>query len=194
VIAVNWFAGVLECGMDTSYCAKSTSKNTIYAGRLEDTSGKEGVPYRNAEFLVNFESRRGEPPVAFHTDSAGRFCVLWADEVITPSPYRPDGGPLFVPGPEGPGGLRRTRDAHPVGVPPHCEEGSQEIPWNRAVGLEDRWQYWLMMALPLLAMAAGAAAIFARRSRFSPRWLAVGTAALGADVIAFFVLRGSGGG
>ena len=182
----NWFEGKFACSMDTSYCARSHSKDTIYSGTLEDRVPPGTGIYRDAEFLVDFYSRDDEPDVAFHTDTDGRFCIVWVHETIVPGASRPDGTGLFERGAEA-YGLRS-----PVAAPSHiskdCEEGAGNVPWNRANDLKEQWQYRLMMMLPLLAIAAGAVALLGRGWRYPGLWLLVGTALLAVDTASMIML------
>jgi hypothetical protein len=187
-------SGALLCSGENSNCADSTAKDTVYEGILMRTPklGATPVPYRDGEFLASFGSREHLPPVAFHTDAAGRYCILWADGdgpfFMNPSV---GGGVLqdseiFRRGNAVPKNLPREAD---LGVPPGCEEGSAGIPWYRAEGVQDRWQYWLLILLPCLAIVAGLLTFLSRSLRMGSYALGIGAGFLVAYFFALFVLR-----
>jgi hypothetical protein len=191
-ILVTVLSGALLCSGDTANCADSTAKDTVYEGVLMETPklGATPVPYRDGEFLASFLSREHLPPVAFHTDAAGRYCILWADG---DSPFfNPSAGghalqdsEVFRSGIDVPKNLPREAA---LGVPPGCEEGSAGIPWYRAEGAQGRWQYWLLILLPSLAIVAGLLTLLSRSLRMGSYALGIGAGFLVAFIFAVFVL------
>ena len=123
---------------DTSYCAESRAKNGLYRGVLTDRRDRTVT---SAPFTVAFESRRDERDVAgFSTDAQGRYCIVWAEERITPLAHV-DGSQPRIEAPWRP--LNGAR-------PPHgCQAGDGGIPWNRADDLGSSVQF---LALPAIAI------------------------------------------
>lgn len=184
---LHFVATQLTCAWDTSYCAASVEKNGVYEGTLT----LDGHPYRSAEFEVAFTSRRGLPPVAFRTDARGRYCIRWASEAVVPFASTP-GGESLAGQMEGTAtvGLEGWRDLEGREPPPGCEEGDAGIPWNRARDATSTWQYWLLIVLPLAAIACLALSLLARRSRYARPLLASGVLLLASDLVAGIVLWG----
>jgi hypothetical protein len=142
VVAFHWLAGSLACALDTSYCAFSHEKDGVYAGILRDADGHK-LP--NREFSVAFESRRDMGRVGgFSTDRDARYCIVWANERITPFASAGGGPSIAIRD-----SWRRTRDsARPAG----CQSGDEGIPWNRADDRLDRPQFRVPVALGAAGM------------------------------------------
>jgi hypothetical protein len=144
VLLFHWAAGAFACGWDTSYCAQSRDKDGLYRGVLVD---RQGRTVTNTPFTVGFESRRNAEPGevgGFSTDSAGRFCILWAQERITPS-ISLDGAPE--------GSIQGWEPLNGSDPPLGCQAGDEGIPWNRADDLKTSPQF---MSVPALAVPAAA--------------------------------------
>ena len=117
VVFFHWALGGLACGWDTSYCATSQAKDTAYQGTLE--SEADGV-LADTAFTVDFESRLDAPRVGgFTTDETGAYCVMWAQEVVSPRAYV---GDTFV---------ARLEVADEDLEPSECQTSDASIPWNR---------------------------------------------------------------
>lgn len=177
------FAG-LGCFGDTSTCAQSVEKTGVIEGTLLTQNGDL---YRSSEFEVEFASRENRSPVTFHTDAEGRYCIHWASERSYPSAAAPTGEPL-VGNEDGDPELLSWRELNGADPPPGCEEGDAGVPWNRADDAESTWQYWLLIALPLAAIAALAAALIGRRTPYALRLFASGGLLFAANLIVFVVL------
>ncbi len=139
VLFVHWAASAFACGWDTSYCANSRDKNGLYTGVLVDRQGRR---LTETSFSVLFESRRDADPRdvdGFSTDARGRYCIVWAQESVTPF-ARVDGYETSIDVPWEP---LNGDDA-----PPGCQAGDNGIPWNRADDLKTSAQF---IALPALA-------------------------------------------
>jgi hypothetical protein len=175
----------LTCAWDTSYCAASVDKNGVYEGTL--LFGNR--PYRSSEFEVAFTSRRDRPKVSFRTDERGHFCVRWASESIVPYASTPDGESLTSRD-DGSvvNGLSGWRDLEGREPPPGCEAGDAGIPWNRAEDATSTWQYWLLIVLPLAAIACLVLSLVAPRSRYARPLVGSGALLLVTDLIAGLVL------
>jgi len=129
VVFFHWAFGGLACGWDTSYCAQSQEKDTAYTGTLE--SEDDGVLASTA-FTVAFESRLDAPRVGgFSTDETGAYCVLWAQEAVSPQAYV---GDVFV------ARLEIPEDAADV-EPSECQTSDASIPWNRTDELRDTTEF-----------------------------------------------------
>jgi hypothetical protein len=132
VLLVHWAAAGLACGWDTSNCATSHDKNGLYQGVLDE---RRGEPFTNTPFTVAFESRRHAHPrevAGFSTDAEGRYCIVWAQERITPFAHVAD---LTRP-------IRGARQPlNGTDPPPGCQTGDQAIPWNRADDLRRSLQF-----------------------------------------------------
>lgn len=140
VLLFHWAAGGFACGMDTSYCAQSRDKNGVYRGVFVDGQGRT---LTDTAFSVAFESRRGARPrdvSGFSTDAHGRYCIIWAQERITPSAHV-GGSEWSIRDPWQP-----LNGASP---PPGCQAGDQGIPWNRADDLTTSAQF---LAVPAVAV------------------------------------------
>src|SRR4051794_34096168 len=118
VVAVHWGTASLGCAFDTSNCAYTHEKNGVYEGVLRH----RGRALENRRFSVAFESRSGEDDVAgFRTDADGRYCIVWADERITP--FASTAGAADI-------ALRGWRETSDPG--PRCQTADEGIPWNRS--------------------------------------------------------------
>lgn len=174
-------AAGFSCAWDTSECAHSTSKEGVYEGTIRT---KEGDLYSSQEFDVEFGSRGDE--LRFQTDANGRYCIHWADERVT-YVRTPAGEPLAA-NKLGFSGLGRWRDLNGGDPPPGCQESDAGVPWNQADNAESTWQNWLLIILPLAAIAALLAAILARWTPYAARLFAAGGALLAANLVAFVAL------
>ncbi len=147
VLLAHLAAGQLSCGQDTSNCATTSEKNTVFEGRL---------PVANAPFQVVFEG--GGLVGGFRTDPLGHYCILWG----------PDGaaGDVVVNGRES-GILGSGTPVH--GVPPTgCRSGDASIPWDRADDLRTSWQFISVVVLALATVSVLGAGLFGRRRAASP--------------------------
>jgi hypothetical protein len=93
VVALAWCAvllvyhvggAALACTTDNSDCARSRNKNGVYRGTLV---GPGGRAYTSTRFSVAFHSRQSSDPryvEGFSTDASGRYCIMWAEERVTP--------------------------------------------------------------------------------------------------------------
>jgi hypothetical protein len=177
VLFFHWVAGALACGWDTSYCAQSRDKNGVYRGVLVDRHARTVT---GTAFSVAFESRRSARPrdvSGFSTDAQGRFCIVWAQESITPF-LHVDGSVTSIRDPWQP-----LNGANP---PPGCQAGDQGIPWNRADDLTSSAQFLAVpavagpgMVLLLVALVLGGAPT-ARRPRTAGLALTVASTLLAA--------------
>jgi len=145
VVFFHWALGGLACGWDTSYCATSQEKTTAYAGVLE--SEADGV-LADADFTVDFESRLDAPRVGgFSTDDTGAYCVLWAQEAVSPRAYV---GDTFV---------ARLEVSEESREPSECQTTDASIPWNRTDELRDTTEFRLPFipgAIAILLLLVGA--------------------------------------
>ncbi|MDQ2631156.1 MAG: hypothetical protein M3Y75_09330 [Actinomycetota bacterium] len=150
------------CVWDTSTCAESSEKNGVYEGFLRTGSGE---PYSSSVFTVGFGSREGDEEVPFRTDEDGHYCIRWAEE-----DYATVRGPNSesISTPEGGNSLTSWRDLNGRDPPPDCQESFVGIPWYAAEDAETTWQYWLLVVLPLAAIAVLLAALIGRRSSYGP--------------------------
>jgi hypothetical protein len=133
VVALHWGAASLACAFDTSDCAYGHEKNGVYEGVLRD----RGRTLDNRRFSVSFESRSGESPVAgFRTDGEGRYCIVWAQERITPFANTTGAGSIAL------------RDWRETSEPPAaCQTSDEAIPWHRADDRMSRPQFLVPVAL-----------------------------------------------
>jgi hypothetical protein len=171
------------CAWDTSTCAESSKKNGFYEGFLQTASGE---PYRSSVFTVGFGSRVGDDEVPFRTDEDGRYCIRWAQEDFA-TVNSPTGE--VINNQEGDNSLGPWRDLNGLGPPPGCQESDEGVPWNAAEDAESTWQYRLLIALPLAAIAALVSALIGRRSGYGLPLLTAGGLLLGIDVLAWFFLH-----
>jgi hypothetical protein len=190
VLATLYVDGI-TCSSETSFCASSTDKDSVYSGRLALSPDDDGALYRDQEFLVSFKSRQGEEPVAFRTDHEGRFCIRWAHESYYPNARTPDGRPLFVFGRPAPplSELGLTSAPTPIvqrSLP--CEEGDGGVPWYRAEDLTGSWQYKLLLAIPIAAFLVGALALLTRRREVSGWLYATGYGLLLIDILVWLAV------
>jgi hypothetical protein len=147
VVAVHWGATSLACAFDTSNCAYSHEKDGVYEGVLS----ARGRPLDRRRFSVAFESRSGKPPVAgFRTDRDGRYCIVWAQERVTPFASTAGAGSIA---------LRDWRQTSEP--PPRCQTADEGIPWNRSDDRMSRPQFIVPVvlaaaaAVPLLILLIG---------------------------------------
>jgi hypothetical protein len=188
VAALAAFAHVFSvgfaCAWDTSTCAESSEKNGVYEGFLRTADGE---PYRSSVFTVEFGSREGDDEVPFQTDENGRYCIRWAEEDFA-TVNSPTGEAIHTQ--EGDDYLGSWRDLNGLDPPSGCQESYEGIPWYAAEDAESTWQYWLLIVLPLAAIAALVSALIGRRSRYGLPLLSAGGLLLGMDVLAWLVLGG----
>jgi hypothetical protein len=156
VLLFHFAAGAFQCGLDTSNCAVSASKNGIYQGVLID---EEYRTWADTSFSVAFASRRSSRPVGgFATDAHGEYCIVWAHERITPRAHVEDGGPsIQVDAP-----WRPLNGADP---PPGCDAGDEGIPWNRGDDLQNTPQFF---SVPVVIVPAAALLLLALLIRRTP--------------------------
>jgi hypothetical protein len=99
-------------------------------------------------FAVAFESRRSAHPrhvSGFSTDARGRYCIVWAEERVTPIAVLAGRSEVGIDVPwKALNGSRR---------PPGCQAGDHGIPWNRADDLKSTRQFVAVPAFALPAMA-----------------------------------------
>jgi hypothetical protein len=163
--------GQLICSGDTSACALSRNKDTVYAGRLVDERGR---PLPNTRFAVDFPSRKGEPPVdGLRTDATGRYCVLWAFErgsayARIRMPGQPTQFVRFSP-----------RESTVPGTPAGCVTPDAGIPWNRSDDVTSTWQYRSPQVVAIVAALLLAGGLVLGRIRFAlPGCVLAGLASL----------------
>jgi hypothetical protein len=163
---------VVACGLENTYCATSQLKNGYYAGEVRDPVS--GQPVANRRLPIWFESRR-DYRATINTDASAHYCIVWADEhsypavKLTPNldanlhdDWRPLGG---QPPPQG------------------CQTSNATIPWDRAEDLGSAWQWKLLVAVPLLALALLLCGRLLRRRSMSKALDAAGAAAVVTSVI-----------
>ena len=142
VLVVHSILGFTTCGLDTSYCAQGRDKNGIYRGVLLDVQGRS-LP--SSPFAVTFESRRGLVPREVHgftTDAAGVYCIVWAQERVTP----------FVNSGDVQSSVRDPwQPLNGAAAPAGCQSGDQDIPWNRSDDLDSSAPF---LAVPATLTAA----------------------------------------
>lgn len=110
----------------------------MYEGVLSD----RGRLLDRRRFSVEFESRGGKPPVAgFRTDGDGRYCIVWAQERITPFASTAGAGSIALCD------WRQTSEP-----PPRCQAADEGIPWNRSDDRMSRPQF----IVPVMLGAAAA--------------------------------------
>jgi hypothetical protein len=136
LLLVHVFFGGIACGFDTSNCARSRDKDTIYQGVLTDP---QGHTYTGA-FTVRFASRQNSREVGgFSTDPQGHYCVAWASERVVPF--------ALIDGTEAP---LRMLDKPGAPVPPGCQQGDAGVPWNRSDALSSSPQYLALLFTTLI--------------------------------------------
>lgn len=177
-----------SCAWDTSNCAHSSEKDGVYEGTLRTL---DGDPYRSSEFDVGFGSRPIGDKITFRTDARGRFCIVWSAERVVPSATTPSGYPLVGRDGENIPGLGGFRDLEGRDPPPDCQESDEGIPWNRSDDADSTWQYWLLLLLPLAAIAFLVAAVAMRGSFYASRLLVLGASLLAANLVAGAILWGA---
>lgn len=139
VLFLHFVLGSITCGWDTSYCAESRDKNTMYVGELVTEDGRV---LADTPFTVRFESRNDEPVSGYRTNADGMACVLWTDEAVSPNAYV-DGelvARLEVPGED---------DAVD---PATCQTSDASIPWNRTREITETPQFLSAFVPGLLAI------------------------------------------
>src|SRR5215210_160571 len=142
VLLFHWFAGMIACGLDTSYCAMGHEKNGLYQGVLVDQHGRTMA---NTSFALRFESRDRAHPRDVHgfsSDAQGRYCIVWAQERITPI-ARFDGTETAIKG-----FWKPLNEGQPR---PGCQSGDHDIPWDRADDLTSSARF---LAVPAMAVPA----------------------------------------
>ena len=137
VVAVHWGAASLACAFDTSNCAYGHDKNGVYEGLLRN--GDRALT--NRSFTVAFASRSDKPTAGpFRTSRNGDYCVVWANERITPFARARGGGDVAL------------RDWHETSDPPAgCQSADEGIPWNRADDRMSRPQFIVPIVLGAIA-------------------------------------------
>jgi hypothetical protein len=102
----------------------------------------------DSPFSVAFESRRSANPRevgGFSTDSRGRYCIVWAEERITPSAVLDRRSEVGIDAP--------WHALNGSARPPGCQAGDHGIPRNRADDLKSSTQFVAVPAVTLPAMA-----------------------------------------
>jgi hypothetical protein len=138
-LTAHWAFAGLACGGDTTNCALSHDKNGVYRGVLADAQGRA---LTNTSFSVAFASRQTSSPrdvSGFSTDANGDYCIVWAEERITPFLQV---SPSF--------GTSLSEPWKPLNgaSPPHgCQSGNQGIPWNHASDLKRTPQFVSVIVL-----------------------------------------------
>jgi hypothetical protein len=165
---------VSACGWDTSYCAASHVKNGYYAGEVRDPLS--GQPLTNRRLPIYFQSRQ-DHVVTVTTDASGRYCIVWARERVYPDA-------VLAP--------RRDESLHdawrPLPPPQGCQTSSATVPWDRADDLGSAWQWKLLVAVPLLALALLLCGRLLRRRSISKTLDVAGAAAAITSVVLNFSL------
>jgi hypothetical protein len=145
VLLLHMLAGNLACWGDTSTCAVGPDRRVVYQGVLTDELGR---PRADTPFTVAFGSRENQPRVGgLRTDANGGYCVFWAFERATPVVYvgsRVEG----TDGTSVPMGILDKPGAPP---PAGCAQPQADIPWKRADGVTDTWQYRSLQVVAITA-------------------------------------------
>lgn len=143
---MNFVAVGLSCD-DSSRCARGTAKDGTYQGTLIDPSTKR--PRANVIAPLYFPSI-DKVAGRLRTDGAGRYCVVWAKESVYPTArLGPTDESLRV-------AWQPLAGADP---PVGCQTFAAEIPWNRALGADGRYEsriVYLLVGLAALLLVSGA--------------------------------------
>ena len=102
----------------------------------------------DTSFSVAFESRRRAHPRevgGFSTDAHSNYCIVWAQERITPFVHLDDGSEITIDVPWQP--------LNGAEAPPNCQTGDRGIPWNRADDLKSTPQFVSVPAVVLPGVA-----------------------------------------
>jgi hypothetical protein len=181
VLALIWCSAIgvahallpgLAC-YDNANCAQSYKKDGVYYGVLRDRVGRL---LTNTRFGVGFGSPNAKPPGTggFATNSAGRYCVVWASYAYDPA--------VFVAGRT----VATMNDWHPLDgrTPPHsCERGNGRIPWNRADDTTSSPQYRGVLALLVTTLVLLLGAVLPTREPAASRVRLAGLALTAASTL-----------
>jgi hypothetical protein len=186
VFAMHEVRGAYRCDSDTSFCAESRDKVSVYQGVLRMRKGGPALP--DQAFDVSFETRHSEGygPVRFRSDGSGRYCYVWTIEAIEPPPVKVGGQGARLDEVEG---------SPAKGPPPSdCQRTSAIVPWRATEGLGSAAPFLVVVGLSALAFALSAlvaplTALTGVAGRRARPWIGVAAAvATAAAVIGYAIV------
>jgi hypothetical protein len=166
VLLAHLAAGQFSCSQDTSDCATTSQKNTVFEGQLSAANTSFQVAFQGAGLVGGFR-----------TDRTGHYCILWGPDGA--------GGDIVMNG-QGSGDLDSGSPLR--GVPPAgCRSGDASVRWDRADDLRTSWQFISVVVLALATMSVLGAGLLVSRS-VATRVLATGLALTVATTVLPLVL------